>query len=217
MDPVATRVWWSMEGRRVARSMEGRRVAPFVGDTAIAVQSMGLLKIPHPILTKPAKDIGQNMKRELVHAIFTRMFQVMSEHKGVGLAAPQIGIELRMIVGAYQNWSFHVMNPVLEPVGREVKRIRESCFSCPGTVADVNRARRVRLQGWDANGKWIDRVVGGMMAGVLQHEVDHLDGITLENPRDLRTQHAVGSVPDLPDRDAGLDGPGNDLPYPVAD
>jgi peptide deformylase len=125
------------------------------------------------------------------------MDDTMRALDGAGLAAPQIGVSLRVVIfevranrrypGVEQVPYTVLVNPVLEPLGDEVDNGWEGCLSVPGMRGLVPRFRRLRYRGWSPDGSAIDRTVDGFHARVVQHEVDHLDGILYpQRIRDLR-------------------------------
>jgi peptide deformylase len=115
------------------------------------------------------------------------MFDTMHAAGGVGLAAPQIGESLRVVIFGFESCERYpeapavpqtvLINPVLTPVGSEEEEGWEGCLSVPGLRGWVPRFRQLRYQGVDPSGAPIDRTVEGFHARVVQHEVDHLDGI----------------------------------------
>src|SRR5205807_489868 len=118
------------------------------------------------------------------------MFETMHAANGVGLAAPQIAKSLRIFVAEYEDRKVAIINPeIIKAEGEEIGT--EGCLSIPGYVGDnIRRAAKVTVKGLDARGRPI-RVNGeGWFARVMQHEIDHLDGILfldrLDRPEDLR-------------------------------
>ena len=115
------------------------------------------------------------------------MRDTMAHLNGAGLAAPQIGIALRVVIfGVHANPRYPdaeevpdtvLVNPVVEPIGEEMEEGWEGCLSVPGLRGVVARYRRLRYRGFDEEGGPIDRTVEGFHARVVQHECDHLDGI----------------------------------------
>lgn len=142
-------------------------------------ESIGIIKYPHPTLRTPAHPIVR-VDAEL-RAIAKRMIELMYEAKGVGLAAPQVNLPLRMFVmnpsGDPQRGSATVIiNPEVQlPKGNESSQ--EGCLSLPGVYGDVRRPKKIRLSAYDIDGRSIDRVLDGFEARVVQHETDHLDGV----------------------------------------
>jgi peptide deformylase len=108
--------------------------------------------------------------------LIARMRRVMEEHEGAGLAANQIGDARRVIVWNITESSGALINPVLTPGGEE-EAGPEGCLSVPGMAGEVVRATQVTAEGLDENGARVTIRAEGMLARVLQHEVDHLDGV----------------------------------------
>jgi len=132
---------------------------------------------------EPVLEFGTPQLTELL----ADMRDTMRAHDGVGLAAPQIGVNLRVVIfGAAANPRYPdaeevpdtvLINPVITPVGGETEEDWEGCLSVPGLRGMVPRFRAVRYQGVDEHAMLIDRTVSGFHARVVQHECDHLDGI----------------------------------------
>ncbi len=125
------------------------------------------------------------------------MHDTMTALNGAGLAAPQIGVSQRVVIfGVGKNPRYPdavevpytvLINPVLQPLDEEVEEGWEGCLSVPGMRGLVPRYQRLRYTGFDALGVPIDRTVSGFHARVVQHEVDHLDGVLYPTRiRDLR-------------------------------
>jgi peptide deformylase len=122
-----------------------------------------------------------------LHALVTDLEDTMRALNGAGLAAPQIGIGLQVVIfGVERNPRYPdaeevpytvLVNPQLEAVDEEMEEGWEGCLSVPGMRGLVSRYKRLRYRGVDASGKPIDRTVGDFHARVVQHEVDHLMGI----------------------------------------
>lgn len=145
-----------------------------------------VLRMGDPLLLQKAAPVQAFDTPEL-HALINDMEDTMAHMNGAGIAAPQIGVSLRVVifgVGANPRYpdAGHVpytvlINPVLHPVGDEVEDGWEGCLSVPGMRGIVPRYRRLHYTGFDQYGNAIDRLVGGFHARVVQHECDHLDGI----------------------------------------
>ena len=122
-----------------------------------------------------------------LHALVADMQDTMRHAHGAGLAAPQIGESLRVVIFGFERNERYpdapavpptvLLNPVLTPIGDEQEEGWEGCLSVPGMRGVVPRFASLRYQGFDALGNPIDRTVDGFHARVVQHEVDHLDGI----------------------------------------
>jgi peptide deformylase len=149
-----------------------------------------------------------------LHALIADMRETMAARDGAGLAAPQIGVGLRVVIfGVHANPRYPdaeevpdtvLINPVLEPVDDEMVEGWEGCLSVPGMRGLVPRYRRLRYRGFDERGAPLDRTVADFHARVVQHEVDHLDGILY--PRRIRDLTKFGFIEALfPGQDLGED------------
>jgi peptide deformylase len=107
------------------------------------------------------------------------MLELMQRHKGIGLAAPQVGLRLRLIVADIGEGPLAVVNPIVVPVGLDSDVMAEGCLSLPGVELDIQRLLRIELHGAEPSGKAVHIELKGLMARVVQHEVDHLDGILI--------------------------------------
>jgi peptide deformylase len=145
-----------------------------------------ILRMGEPLLLQRAAEVTRFNSPEL-HALVADMQDTMRHANGAGLAAPQIGVSLRVVIFGFDRNDRYpdapavpptvLVNPVLEPVGTDEEEGWEGCLSVPGMRGLVPRLARLRYRGFDAQGKAIDRTVDGFHARVVQHEVDHLDGI----------------------------------------
>lgn len=155
-----------------------------------------VLRMGHPLLRQVASPVTDFGTPEL-RAVVVDMDDTMRALDGAGLAAPQIGISLRVVIFEVSQNSRYpdaeevpytvLVNPVLEPLGDELEDGWEGCLSVPGMRGLVPRYKRLRYRGSDIEGRPIDRVVEGFHARVIQHEVDHLDGVLYPmRIRDLR-------------------------------
>ena len=158
-----------------------------------------VLKMGHPLLRQVALPVTAFGTRELLELV-RDMDDTMRALNGAGLAAPQIGVSLRVVIfEVTRNPRYPdagevpytvLINPELTPLGDDTEDGWEGCLSVPGLRGLVPRYRRLRYRGYDANGVPIDRSVEGFHARVVQHEVDHLDGILY--PMRLRSLHDLG-------------------------
>ena len=148
---------------------------------------MALLKIArmgHPVLLQTALAVPDPTASE-IRRLAADMIETMLDAPGVGLAAPQVHVPLRMFVlrvpadrddgGAVEPRV--VINPSFTPVGEERALRIEGCLSIPGLRAAVPRWVRIHYEGVDTDGNPVGGEVGGLHANVVQHEYDHLDGI----------------------------------------
>jgi peptide deformylase len=140
----------------------------------------------HPLLLERSREVTAFGTAEL-DALLADMRDTMAALDGAGLAAPQIGVSLRVVIfGGDANERYPdappvprtvLVNPELTPLSDEQEEDWEGCLSVPGLRARVPRYRRLRYRGVDERGAPIDRTVEGFHARVVQHEVDHLDGV----------------------------------------
>jgi peptide deformylase len=155
-----------------------------------------VLRMGDPILFRQAEPVTQFDTPEL-HALLQDMDDTMRSKNGAGIAAPQIGVSLQVVifgVGANPRYPDAeevpytvLINPTLEPAGEEMEDGWEGCLSVPGMRGVVSRYSRLRYRGFDPFGNVIDRTVSGFHARVVQHETDHLAGILYPmRIRDLR-------------------------------
>lgn len=145
-----------------------------------------LLRMGDPRLLEIARPVAEFGTAELDELI-RDMFDTMAEAGGVGLAAPQIGVGLQVVIFGFDNSERYpeaepvpmtiLLNPVVTPLSEEEELGFESCLSVPGLRGEVPRFRHIRYQGFDPRGGAIDRTVEGFHARVVQHECDHLIGM----------------------------------------
>lgn len=122
-----------------------------------------------------------------LHALIADMLETMEHEGGVGLAAPQIGVGLRLVVFGFESSERYpdapavpqtvLINPELEFIGDEMEDGWEGCLSVPGLRGVVPRHVKLRYRGFDQFGQRIEREAEGFHARVVQHECDHLDGM----------------------------------------
>jgi len=143
---------------------------------------------PDPVLRQKAKRVRTIDKS--IHTLIKDMLETMHSASGVGLAAPQVGTSLRVIViGMPEQEPFALINP--EIVRRKGERLlNEGCLSVPGYVGEVIRAESVTAKGLNPDGKEIRIKADELLAQALEHEIDHLNGVLyidrLESPDKLR-------------------------------
>lgn len=133
---------------------------------------------PNPILlakAQPIEDITQEIRDTL-----DEMVRIMVAHKGIGLAAPQIGISKRLITVMVNRRLYQVVNPLVAWQNGKASDV-EGCLSIPNEYYEVNRAKEIVLQGLNPEGKEICALVENLLARVFQHEIDHLDGILINS------------------------------------
>jgi peptide deformylase len=128
------------------------------------------------VLRRKAKRVGQ-VTPEVVRTM-DEMVEVMRAAPGVGLAAPQVGIGLRILVAHYDGRTYQLADPEIVRMQGEGMG-REGCLSIPGIVCDVRRAAHVVLRAKNRRNRRVEILAHGWLARILQHEVDHLDGILI--------------------------------------
>ena len=144
-----------------------------------------ILKMGDARLLQPAAPVTDFAAPALAELI-RDLFDTMAAAGGVGLAAPQIGVGLQVVIFGFERSERYpeaepvpttvLVNPRITPLGPEQEVGWEGCLSVPGLRGEVPRFSRIRYQGFDAAGVAIDRTVTGFHARVVQHECDHLVG-----------------------------------------
>jgi peptide deformylase len=161
---------------------------------------MSILKIArigHPVVRQAARPLREDEVRSPeVQRLIDDMRETMYDYEGVGVAAPQVHVGLRLAVlevaasdeRAHEAVPFSVLvNPKVTPLGEELEVAYEGCLSVPDLRGPVPRPARVRLEALDREGKPYTVEAAGFHARVIQHECDHLDGhVYLDRMKDLR-------------------------------
>jgi peptide deformylase len=155
--------------------------------------------IGHPVLRERARDVGaEELASPDVQALIDDLVDTMRHANGAGLAAPQVGVLLRIAVAEVPHNPRYpykppipltvVVNPVIEPLDDELVEINEGCLSVPDLRGNVMRHVSIRLRFLDRHGVPHDEVRRGLTAGTFQHECDHLDGtLFVDRVVDTRT------------------------------
>jgi len=132
-----------------------------------------------------------------VQALIDQMFETMRDAHGLGLAAPQVGISRRLFVARLEDRQIVLVDPeVLHQEGEEMAT--EACLSIPGLLGDVPRAQRVTVRGRNRRNRFVTIEATGLLARILLHEIDHLDGILftdrVRDPKTLRRVEETSEV-----------------------
>jgi len=145
-----------------------------------------VLRMGDPRLWQKSVPVAR-FNTEDLNQLLKDLRDTMTHLNGAGLAAPQIGVGLRVVIfGVHANPRYPdaeevpdtvLINPVLEPLSAEVEEDWEGCLSVPGMRGWVPRWRTLRYRGFDPKGSFFEREVDGFHARVVQHECDHLDGV----------------------------------------
>lgn len=130
----------------------------------------------HPVLRKVARKV--NKIDETIRKLSEDMIETVKSAGGVGLAAPQVGVSLRVIVVNLEPEPFTLVNPSLVSFSGEDYDM-EGCLSLPGLYGTVKRHFRVTVRGLNLKGKKVTVEADGLLSRVLQHEIDHLEGILI--------------------------------------
>lgn len=156
-----------------------------------------------PVLRKEAEDINPDYPN--LKELIENMFETMDNAEGVGLAAPQVGLPIRVVVvnldvlsedlPEYKGFRKTYINPHILEVGGEMVSMDEGCLSLPGIHESVKRGDKIRVKYLDENLTEHDEVVEGYLARVMQHEFDHLDGkMFIDHLSPLRKQMIKGKL-----------------------
>lgn len=129
----------------------------------------GILKQRASPVTEPAD----------VAPLIQEMLQTMHEHNGIGIAAPQIGIDQRVIAIDLGDGPIALINPEIIEESDEKEVMEEGCLSVPQVYVEIERALKIRVKGLSPNGKPVELQAQGFLARVFQHEIDHLNGILI--------------------------------------
>lgn len=157
---------------------QGRYIARMSQDTTLT--RLPILIAPNPVLKAKARRVTDS-DADVVRAIVPRMLAAMYDAPGIGLAAPQIGLSLRLAVidiqrdGARQ--PMVLVNPEIIAASKEMAPREEGCLSLPGQYAEVTRPVQVKVRYLDAQAIRQEIEADGLLATCLQHEIDHLDGV----------------------------------------
>lgn len=145
-----------------------------------------ILKVPHPDLRETAVEVKRVNSR--IKNIIEQMIKIMRDARGIGLAAPQLGITERIVIVAPHGKAVPMVNPrIIEATGSEVAE--EGCLSIPGLYGDVERATNIKVTAMDKKGRETTWELSGLAARVAQHEIDHLDGVLFIDKVDPTTLH----------------------------
>ncbi len=144
-----------------------------------------------PVLREKSKKV-EKIDQNLMALIRDMEDSIDSGYQpGVGLAAPQIGVSKKVIIINFDEKVNAFINPEIEVLDEEKEEDEEGCLSLPGIREQVERYKKVRLRAKDIKGKDTEMVVEGMLARILQHETDHLEGILFIDRLDKKKKREV--------------------------
>lgn len=152
----------------------------------------------------PVREFGSTPLQNLVDDLY----ETMQAKEGAGIAAPQIGVLLRVVLFGFENNQRYpgrdpvpetvLINPTIEILSQQTQLGWEGCLSVPGMRGEVERYEQIRYSGYDVQGNKIEREVNGFHARLVQHECDHLDGILY--PQRMKDMSRFGFVEELADK-----------------
>ncbi len=162
-----------------------------------------IAKLGHPVLLKKGNEIKEFSTDSLKKIVYD-MSETMIDYNGIGLAAPQVHLSKRIII--FRNPDNEdkeriqitpLINPIFKPIGDEKEDDWEGCLSIPGMQGLVSRFKKISYQGYDLDGNKIENIAEGLHARVVQHEIDHLDGVLYTSR--LRNKNAFGYEKEIVD------------------
>lgn len=138
-------------------------------------------KYPDHILKKKAEEVKEITPaiKELAGSMIETMLKAKPE--GVGLAAPQVGISKKIFVAQTNQGPRIFVNPRIVKKSEETEKMEEGCLSIPGLWLKIKRAKELEMEALDINGKMMKIKAAGLFARILQHEIDHLNGVLIVN------------------------------------
>ena len=140
------------------------------------MEPLKIIKYPDKVLRCNVIDVEEITDKEI--ALFSKMVFTMKHFCGIGLAAPQIGISKKWIVADVEGRIVKLANPeILDFKG--INNMTEGCLSVPDITVDIKRPDRIIVKGFNETGKEVEVNAKGLLARVLQHEIDHLKGVLI--------------------------------------
>ena len=155
----------------------------------MSMMELDVKRFGDPVLksrSTPVKEFDESLER-----LASDMLSTMRAHEGVGLAANQVGRLKRILVATFEEDDYVLVNPIVESRTEETEMAPEGCLSIPGVHVEVERAKGVAVSGMDAKGEPVRMEVEGLLARILQHEIDHLDGVLILDRTDRESRKAV--------------------------
>lgn len=163
-------------------------------------------EVPNISLRQESKPIVSNeLASPWLIDLLRNMFKTLySSPMGVGLAAPQVGVMLRLVVIDIKRDAKNpivLINPSYEPIGNALVESKESCLSIPGVSGNVQRYETIKIRHTALSGEVVEKTVTGFKARVIQHEIDHLDGVlfidkVIEGTIELNSEGTPGKLAD---------------------
>ena len=148
----------------------------------IDTEKCRITRYPATVLARRAEPIEKI--DDSVRRLVEKMTDIMLDNKGIGLAGPQVGLALRMFIISLDGTRDSVrayINPKVTPVTDEIELFEEGCLSVPRVYTKIRRYKKCRVTATDLNGKQFTEDAEGLYARALQHEYDHIEGLTVVN------------------------------------
>jgi len=136
---------------------------------------------PDKVLREVSNEVKKDEFGEDLNSFLETMINVMNENNGIGLAAIQIGVKKRIIVANIDNKPIAMINPEVLSVGEATSKVVEGCLSVPTVLEEIERSSSVVVKYMDKDGNSTEEEFEGLSSHIIQHEIDHLDGITILN------------------------------------
>jgi len=150
--------------------------------------------VPNPILRQRAREINpEEIKSETVQKLIADMKETMRPAGGIGLAAPQVGISVRLVVILNQENVLALINPEIINFSWRKEAAEEGCLSVPGKWGLIKRSKIIKVKALDENGKAVKFKAKDLFARVIQHEIDHLNGVLFID----RTKKVIEEAPKI--------------------
>jgi len=144
------------------------------------MSTLRILTDPDPVLRKKCAEVA-DPSDPFIQGLILNMKETLKKNKGIGLAATQVGVNKKIIVIKLWRHDYALINPRFNHQSREKEIGEEGCLSLPGLFCDIERSKKVRVKALDAKGKKVKIKAKGLLARVLQHEIDHLDGVLIKD------------------------------------
>ncbi len=132
--------------------------------------------------SEPVTVFGYALKK-----LISDMFETMDAYDGIGLAAPQISVTKQVLVVGHKSQRFALVNPEITSFSG-VSHMEEGCLSLPGVLVDIERAESIVVRAKDSDGVDFEMVYSGLVATIVQHEIDHLKGVLITDLGTTRLQ-----------------------------
>ena len=162
-------------------------------DNILCMAKRNIIVYPDPVLRMVSEEVTEI--DEETHELIRDMFEAMDEENGIGLAAPQLGVSKRIVVVSIKEKNFErlaIINPVISFFSEETVVMEEGCLSIPGINMDVRRPVKIILRGLTRSGRVVEINASGMLARVIQHEIDHLAGVLFIDKLRDKDKKAIG-------------------------